>query len=77
MAIQDNGQCFDLQKATPLVYCLRKSFTHFVIPDLIRNPVFSVWIPAFAGMTRPRTIFMQLSISPGTTVKNIDIHESQ
>ena len=22
------------------------TFTHFVIPDLIRNPVFSVWIPA-------------------------------
>ena len=22
-----------------------------VIPDLIRNPLFSIWIPAFAGMT--------------------------
>ena len=31
-----------------LMYCLRKNFTHFVIPDLIRNPVFSIWIPAFA-----------------------------
>jgi hypothetical protein len=27
--------------------------TDFVIPDLIRNPVFT-WIPAFAGMT-PRS----------------------
>jgi hypothetical protein len=25
---------------------LRKGFLHFVIPDLIRNPVFSMWIPA-------------------------------
>jgi len=31
---------------TLLVYCLRKNFTHFVIPDLIRNPVFLIWIPA-------------------------------
>jgi hypothetical protein len=23
-----------------------------VIPDWIRNPVFSIWIPAFAGMTK-------------------------
>ncbi len=29
-----------------LVYCLRNDFTHLVIPDLIRNPVFSIWIPA-------------------------------
>jgi hypothetical protein len=26
-----------------LVYFLRKNFTHLVIPDLIRNPVFSLW----------------------------------
>jgi len=32
-------------------YNFRKDFTHFVIPDLIRNPVFFIWIPAFAGMT--------------------------
>jgi D-galactarolactone cycloisomerase len=25
-------------------------FSNVVIPDLIRNPVFSTWIPAFAGM---------------------------
>ncbi|OGP90209.1 MAG: hypothetical protein A2156_13780 [Deltaproteobacteria bacterium RBG_16_48_10] len=41
------GFCINQQ----LLYCLRKNFTHFVIPDLIRNPVFSIWIPAFAGMT--------------------------
>ena len=27
-----------------------------VIPDLIRNPVFSTWIPAFAGMTTLRSL---------------------
>ncbi len=25
-----------------LVYCLRNDFTHLVIPDLIRSPVFSI-----------------------------------
>jgi hypothetical protein len=40
---------------------MKFEYTSFVIPDLIRNPVFSalvprlrgddVWIPAFAGMT--------------------------
>jgi hypothetical protein len=29
-----------------LVWCLRNDFTYCVIPDLIRNPVFSTWIPA-------------------------------
>jgi HJR/Mrr/RecB family endonuclease len=28
-----------------LVYCLRKDFTQNVIPDLIRNPVFSAGFP--------------------------------
>jgi hypothetical protein len=37
------------------LYCLRNYFTENVIPDLIRNPVFS-WIPAFAGMTTFGTI---------------------
>jgi hypothetical protein len=27
-----------------------------VIPGLTRNPVISIWIPAFAGMTRPRSL---------------------
>ncbi len=39
-----------------LVYCLRNSVARFVIPDLIRNPVFSTWIPAFAGMTALRLL---------------------
>ncbi len=29
-----------------LVCFLRNEFAHFVIPDLIWNPVFSIWIPA-------------------------------
>jgi len=34
----------------------RNDFTHFVIPDLIRNPVFSNWIPAgvYSAMIRGR-----------------------
>jgi hypothetical protein len=28
-----------------------KGFTLIVIPGLTRNPVSSIWIPAFAGMT--------------------------
>ena len=39
-----------------LVFCFRNDFTYFVIPDLIRNPVFSIWIPAFAGMTDIRLL---------------------
>jgi hypothetical protein len=38
-----------------LAYCLRNDFTYRVIPDPIRNPVFSTWIPAFAGMTTLET----------------------
>jgi hypothetical protein len=33
------------------VHCIKHPFTLFVIPDLIRNPGFLNWIPAFAGMT--------------------------
>jgi len=29
-----------------LVYCFSNAFRYCVIPDLIRNPVFSNWIPA-------------------------------
>ena len=39
-----------------LMSCFRNDFTHCVIPDLIRNPVFSIWIPAFAGMTALRSL---------------------
>jgi len=34
-----------------LVFCVKSVFTLIVIPGLTRNPVFSIWIPAFAGMT--------------------------
>jgi len=34
-----------------LVYCVKSPFTLIVIPGLTRNPVFPIWIPAFAGMT--------------------------
>ncbi|OGQ06100.1 MAG: hypothetical protein A2026_10490 [Deltaproteobacteria bacterium RBG_19FT_COMBO_46_12] len=30
--------------------------SRFVIPGLTRNPVFSIWIPAFAGMTVPKLL---------------------
>jgi hypothetical protein len=29
----------------------QKRLYNFVIPDLIRNPVFRYWFPAFAGTT--------------------------
>jgi len=34
-----------------LGHLVRSFFPLAVIPDLIRNPVFLNWIPAFAGMT--------------------------
>ena len=47
-----------------LMSCLKNDFTHFVIPDLIEpapylirgNPAFSIWVPAFAGMTALRLL---------------------
>jgi hypothetical protein len=38
ISLENNGMA--------LVCFLRNEFAHFVIPDLIRNPVFSIWIPA-------------------------------
>jgi hypothetical protein len=37
-----SAQSSRLKAQRVLVYCPRKSFTHFVIPDLIRNPVVSL-----------------------------------
>jgi hypothetical protein len=47
---REKGKQWEMSTAK-LVLCPRNGFTHSVIPDLIRNPVFSIWIPAFAGMT--------------------------
>jgi hypothetical protein len=48
--VREKGKQWEMRNAK-LVLCPGNGFTHSVIPDLIRNPVFSIWIPAFAGMT--------------------------
>jgi len=58
------------------VYCLRKNFTHFVIPDLIRNPVFSIWIPAFAEILKRHIILHLEPILSNTRVKVLGIFET-